>query len=65
MGAHRIASLVLLVLNLTACISCLIVSVLVLVHGSIMIVDPSPCIVAAEVVLASTTIALNVWEVTR
>ena len=50
-------------MNLAACVSCLIVSLLILVHGSILIVDPNPYIVAAEVVLASTTIALNAREV--
>ena len=53
------------IMNLAACVSCLIVSLLILVHGSILIVDPNPYIVAAEVVLASTTIILNIRELNR
>lgn len=52
------------VLNLAACIACLIVSLLILVYGSILIVDPNPYIVATEAVLATATIALNIREVT-
>lgn len=48
------------VLNLTAGISCLIVSLNILIYGPIMLLEPNIYIVVAEVLLASVTIALNV-----
>lgn len=51
------------VLNLAAGASCLIVSVFILLYGSVVIVEPNPFIVVAEAVLAFTTITLNVREV--
>jgi len=54
---------VLHVLNLTSCICCLVISAQILVYGSIVIVEPNLYVVAVEVVLASTTIVLNIREV--
>ena len=53
------------VFNLAACIACFIISVQLLLYGSIMILDPNPYIVAAEVILSFTTIILNIREVFR
>lgn len=51
------------VLNLAAGASCLIVSLAVLLNGSILIVEPYTPIVVAEAVLAFATITLNLREV--
>lgn len=50
----------LLILNLTAGISCLIISLNILIYGPVKIVEPNPYIVLTEVTLALATIALNV-----
>ena len=53
---------VLLALNLVACISCLIISLNILIFGPIMIEEPNIYIVITEVFLATITILLNVKE---
>lgn len=53
------------VLNLAAAIACLFISLNLLLYGSIKIVEPNIYIVAAEMILATVTIALNIKEVIR
>jgi len=52
----------LLILNLTAGISCLIISLNILLYGPIKIVEPNPYILIIETFLAMATIALNIRE---
>ena len=58
----RIRSISLIVLNLTTCISCLIVSLNLLIYGPIKILESNSYIVAIEVLLAFVAVVLNAME---
>ena len=58
----RIRPISLIVLNLTMCISCLIVSLNLLIYGPIKILELNSYIVAIEVLLAFVAVVLNAME---
>ena len=59
MGRRPLSSLVLTLLNLTSCISCLAVSLVILKHGSLLIVEPNLVVLMVEVAMASAATLLN------
>ena len=49
----------------SACVACLIITVSLLAFKAVMLVEPSPVILALELLVASVGVALNLYYLVR